>query len=233
MVERPEHQKMLDILSRLDMDFLRQAECWFAGGTAISFRCHEFRLSRDIDFLCSSREGYRSLRERVYRTGIRGLFRQEVAIRREVRADRYGIRVVLDVEGAPLKLEIVSEGRIDLRGLDDTSLPVARLSDQDLVAEKLMANEDRFLDEASLARDIIDLIMLEHELGMLPVAAWDKARTAYGDSIEHAYVRALRQLQDKPQLRLRALDALSVTAEARAVIEAKVGQMIEPESECK
>lgn len=225
MAERPEHQQILDVIATLDADFLRDAECWFAGGTAVSLRCHEFRLSRDVDFLCSSRNGYRLLRERVYDTGVRGLFRKDVTLRREVRADRYGIRFVLDSGGIPLKFEIVSEGRIDLSGIEDESLPVARLSDQDLVAEKLLANEDRFLDEATMARDAIDLVMLEHELGELPDSAWSKARTAYGDSIENAFHRALHRLRDDPVMLQRAFKALAITPEAQAIIKNKLSEI--------
>lgn len=222
MAERHEHRRIIDLLASLDAGLLQQAECWFAGGTAISLRCDEFRLSRDVDFLCASREGYRMMRHRVYEAGVRGLFTSDVTVRRELRADRYGIRVVLDVAGAPLKLEIVSEGRIDLAGVDDPSLPVARLTDEDLVAEKLLANEDRFLDDAALGRDVIDLILLEHRLGELPQVAWDKAREAYGPSVEDAWNRALRRLRDRPEWRARALEALSVTPEARAVVEERV-----------
>jgi len=222
MAERQEHQRILGLLTQLDAGFLRRAECWFAGGTAISLRCDEFRISRDVDFLCASREGYSLVRQRVYEAGIRGLFTRDVAVRREVRADRYGVRVVLDVGGEPMKLEIVSEGRIDLVGTEDPSLPVARLADEDLVAEKLLANADRFLDEAALGRDAIDLILLEHALGGLPPAAWDKAREAYGPSVEDAFVRALRQLRDKPAWRARAFELMAVSPEARAVVEARL-----------
>lgn len=164
------------------------------------------------------------LREKVYEAGVRRLFRRDVVLRREVRADRYGVRFVLDVEGMPLKFEIVSEGRIDLEGTDDASLPVARLQDQDLVAEKLLANEDRFLDEAAMARDVIDLIMLEHVLGELPAAAWQKARTAYGQSIDSAFHRAVQRLRQEPGFFKRAIDVLSVTPEARIIIQEKIFQ---------
>jgi hypothetical protein len=225
MVEREEHRRILALLASLDAEFLRRAECWFAGGTAISLRCDEFRISRDVDFLCASREGYRLVRQRVYEVGIRALFTRDVVVRREIRADRYGVRVVLDVGGAPIKLEIVSEGRIDLVGIEDSSLPVARLADEDLVAEKLLANEDRFLDDATLGRDAIDLVLLEHALGGLPQVAWDKARKAYGPSIEDAFGRALRRLRDQPAWCARAFENLSVSAEARAIVEAKLATL--------
>ncbi len=224
MAERREHQQILAILTQLDNDFLRRAECWFSGGSAISLRCHEFRLSRDVDFLCSSRNGYRLLRERVHDRGVRGLFCADVIVRGDVRADRYGIRFVLEVDALPLKFEFVSEGRIDLEADRDDTLPVTRLSDQDLVAEKLLANDDRFLDDATMARDIIDLIMLEHELGELPAAAWSKARQAYGDSIEKSYHRAMQRLRDEPAFLQKIFDALAISERARVVIRERLSK---------
>jgi Nucleotidyl transferase AbiEii toxin, Type IV TA system len=224
MAERPEHEQALEVLATLKVDFLKDANCWFAGGTAISLRCGEFRISRDIDFLCSSRPGYRLLRERIHDDGARGLFRQNIALKRDVRADRYGIRFILDVNGAPVKFEIVNESRIDLEGVDDQSLPVARLSDQDLVATKLIANDDRFREESSLARDVIDLIMLEHELGELPAAGWAKARQAYGDSIDKTYYRALQRLRDDSALLQKIFDGLAISEKARIVIRQRLSK---------
>ena len=133
------------------------------------------------------------------------------------------------VRGLPppqaLKFEVVSEGRVDLQGVEDESLPVARLADADMVAEKLLANADRFLDDSALARDVIDLILLENALGGLPKAAWAKARAAYGTAIDDAYRRALEHLRDEPTWRKKATDTLSVTSEAIATIEAKLGAL--------
>lgn len=213
---------MIAALERVDAALFRDAECWFGGGSSVALRCGEFRTSRDVDFLCASREGYRLLRNRVFHQGARGLFAKEVVFAREARVDRYGIRMALDLEGHALKFEIVSEGRIDLRSDDDASLPVARLCDADLVAEKLLANEDRHLDDSALGRDAIDLLMLEHTLGSLPTVAWDKARGAYGPSVDRAWTRALQRLRDSPSRLARGLDAMAVRPDARALIEAKI-----------
>lgn len=225
MVERPEHLRVLSLLSAMDAPFLREAECWFAGGTAVSLRCGEYRLSYDIDFLCATREGYRALRERLFHEGLRGFFTRDVEVVRDARADRYGIRAVLRVDGAPLKLEMVSEGRISLSGVADPALPVARLSDEDLVAEKLLANSDRFLDDSALGRDALDLLLLDHELGELPAHAWEKARAAYGDSVDRAFERALQRLRDRPELVQRAIQMLDVRPSAREIIEARLGEI--------
>jgi hypothetical protein len=218
MAEREAHRRVLTLLEGLDAAFLREAECWFGGGTAVSLRCGEYRLSNDVDFLCATNEGYRALRDRVFHRGLQGLMARDFEVVREVRADRYGIRAVVRVQGAPLKLEIVREGRIELRGIDDRALPVARLTDEDLVAEKLLANADRFLDDSSLARDVLDLMVLAHTLGELPEAAWEKARRAYGDLVASAHERAIQRLRDRPVLVERALETLDVLPEARALI---------------
>lgn len=225
LVERPEHRSVVALLSSLDAALLRDAECWFGGGTAVSLRCGEYRLSRDVDFLCASREGYRALRERVFDAGLRGLFVREVGIPREARVDRYGIRAVVEVDGTPLKLEIVSEGRIALVGSSDPDLPVARLSDEDLVAEKLLANADRFLDDSSLGRDVLDLVVLANQLGELPAGAWEKARDAYGSSVDRAFARALQRMRDRPDLLQRSLETLDVRAEAREIIGARIARI--------
>ncbi len=180
MAERPENQRVVELLARLDGELLREAACWFAGGAAISLRCGEFRLSRDVDLLCSSREGYRALRQRVFEGGVEGLFATPVEVVREARVDRYGIRAAFAIDGVVVKFEIVSEARVDLEGVDDPVLPVARLCDVDLVTEKLLANADRFLDDASMGRDAIDLVMLENNLGGLPEAARVRAGASYG-----------------------------------------------------
>lgn len=231
MIERPEHRRVLSLLSAMDASFLREVECWFAGGTAVSLRCGEYRLSYDVDFLCSTREGYRALRERLFHQGLRGFFTRDVEVVREVRADRYGIRAVFNVDGAPLKFEIVSEGRVSLSGVTDPTLPVARLTDEDLVAEKLLANADRFLDDSALARDALDLLVLSNELGELPAAAWAKARAAYGDSVDRAFDRALQRLRDHPELVQRAIATLDVRPSAQEIIEARLSEIAPTPSE--
>ena len=150
------------------------------------------------------------------------MFKRPVTLAREPRADRYGIRLAVAIDGEPLKMEIVSEGRITLTGIDDPALPVARLCDVDLVAEKLLANADRFLDDGALGRDVIDLSVLEHTLGGLPDTAWTKATEAYGPSVLSAWKRGLRRLRDRPDQLSKWLQAMGVSDAARAVVQRKL-----------
>lgn len=68
----------------------------------------------------------------------------------------------------------------------------------------------------------MDLLLLEHALGGLPAGAWEKARNAYGPSVESAWPRALERLRARPDPRHRAYEAMGVTASAREVIEARL-----------
>lgn len=157
--------------------------------------------------------------------GARALFARDVRLLREPRTDRYGIRLALALGDAALKLEIVSEGRIPLQGIDDPTLPTARLTDTDLVAEKILANDDRYLDDSALGRDAVDLLMLEHTLGSLPPAAWEKALKAYGPSAERAWHAALQRMKRRPDLVSRVFEGLGVSPEARALVEARLAAL--------
>src|SRR5262245_27913256 len=109
---RPRHRTVLAALDTLDADFLARAECFFGGGTRIVLGLDEYRESADIDFLCSSREGYRDLRGTVSDTSLGRIAKTGVRLAREVIADRYGIRTFVETAGEKLKLEIILEGRI-------------------------------------------------------------------------------------------------------------------------
>lgn len=68
-------------------------------------------------------------------------------------ADRYGIRTTLEVDGVPIKLEIVSEGRIKIEGDLDSVFGVPTLSRSDMFAEMLLANADRGLERSMMIRE--------------------------------------------------------------------------------
>jgi len=119
---------------------------------------------------------------------------------RDVRADRYGIRTFVRVDGTPIKFEIVSEGRIDVSGSMDPVFGVPTLSQEDMYAEKLLANADRCGDLSVASRDAIDLAMLIEHWGNVPEEAWVKARRAYGRSIDSSYAKAIDLVSDRAYL---------------------------------
>ena len=214
MFEREHHRRIADILDSLDAELLRANACLFGGGTAMALRYGEYRESVDIDFLVSDRNGYRALRQLIGGTGgLRAIARAGRTLDqvRDVRADQYGLRTAVRVDGVDVKLEIVLEARITLDppGADDQIRGVATLTPLDLAASKLLANSDRWADDAVFSRDLIDLAMMEPSKPLLK-AAIDKARGAYGDSIENDLRKAIEALRARPHRLDQCMEAMQM-----------------------
>lgn len=126
MFDRPHHNAIATVLHALDAHLLLRAEAWFGGGTAIVLNLGEYRESVDIHFLCASQDGYRLLREATFGGSLEKITLpgSGVAQLREVRADLYGIRTQIEVDGTRIKFEIVREARITLAGGMDIRLGV-------------------------------------------------------------------------------------------------------------
>ena len=161
-----------------------------------------YRESVDIDFLCASQEEYRRLREAVSDRGLSGLTREGTTLKtsRDMQSDQYGIRTFLDVEGMPIKLEIVREARIGLSGSMNADYGVPILARDDMYAEKLLANDDRWRDASVMSRDIIDLSMMISRWGPISEGAWAKAEDAYGKSVRLSYTKAVDWIRDPDRL---------------------------------
>jgi hypothetical protein len=201
LFDREHHRRVARVLEALDADLLAGARCFFGGGTAIALRFGEYRESIDVDFLVSEIGGYRALRERMSRGGVAAITRAGATLRqvREVRADQYGVRTMLDVDGVAIKIEIVLEARVslDTPAATDRVCGVASLTTRDLACEKLLANSDRWPDDSVNSRDVIDLAMMELARPAL-ADAMAKARGAYGDAPARDLVKAIASLKARP-----------------------------------
>lgn len=214
-LRRPFHQMILEAFAAMDSDFLLGAECYFAGGTRVAMVCDEFRESRDVDFLCASRLGFRRLREGVSESSLGSILRRRLPLAREVRADRDGIRTFLSMGEARVKLEIILEARIDLKGSLDRALGVPALDLECLAAEKLMANADRGLDDSTKTRDLIDLAFLAQHGGPDVIRAGMRlAETAYGAVVARHLDLVFRRLEERRGL-------LSANAASLGVVDLK------------
>ena len=204
------HQKVLAVLSRLNVKFLEACCAYFGGGTLLTLKYDEYRVSRDIDFLCSSHQGYRRLREEIFVQGYDAVFvdRNEISLPREIQADSHGVRFPVIVDDVSIKFEIVREGRIELEPPEHLdSLPVACLSPVDCFAEKLLANSDRWLDASVESRDLLDLAILRSQ-SAIPKAAIAKAENAY--PVVEPLRRAIANFQARPDYRERCHQSLRV-----------------------
>lgn len=212
MFSRPHHQRIARVLETLDTDVMRAHRCYFGGGTAIVLGHGEYRESADIDLMTDTVHGYRELRNLVNTKGINALFTSPPKLRREVRIDQYRIYCALDVDGLPIKFELLHEVRLTL----DTPQPttdiceVPTLVPDDLVATKLMANSDRWAADDVFSRDVIDLAMLLPS-GAVPDAARQKALAAYGKSVERDLKKAVAALLAREGRLERCMHEMSMT----------------------
>jgi len=196
-LRREQHRLVMQVLQAMDADFLARHKCWFGGGTRIVLELDEFRESVDIDFLCADPDGYRAIRETVTNVSFGKMFNVQPELLREVRADRYGVKSWLKIAEQPIKIEIVSEGRIKLAGCHIDSLPVPVLTRADCIAETLLADTDRGRDSVHRSRDLIDLAYMAAawpDAGFS--AALSSAQSAYGSSVLRELHWALVKLKE-------------------------------------
>lgn len=198
MFKRKHHQNIEYVLRQLNSGLLKEHGCYFGGGTAIALLQDEYRESVDIDFLVSDVAGYRNLRQLL--TGPDGIHAissggRDLMLARELRADQYGIRTFIQSGESKIKFEIVLEGRIlfDKPGPKDRIGNIFTLTRVDLLASKLLANSDRWNDDAVFSRDVIDFAMLDPRKPEFK-SAMEKSYAAYGDSIHSDFQKAIDAL---------------------------------------
>jgi hypothetical protein len=217
-------------LEALDADVLAAHACLFGGGTAMALRYGEYCESVDIDFLISEVEGYRYLRQRLTGPdGIRAIAQTGYPLRqiREMRADQYGIRTMLQVDGADIKFEIVLEARIELEpsGADDRQCGVSTLTPLDMATSKLLANSDCWRDDAVMSRDLIDLAMMEPSKALIK-QAMAKGQGAYGDSVAADLASAVEELRVRPHRLDQCMQAMAMTTVSKAVLWARIKALV-------
>lgn len=226
MFEREHHRRIAAVLEALDAGCLRASACWFGEGTAMALRYGEYRESVDIDFLVSDLAGYRQLRQLLMAPqGLASITRPGAALNavRELRADQYGLRTMLRVDGTDIKFEIVLERRIafEVPGPDDELCGVATLTPLDMAASKLLALSDRWRDDSVFSRDLIDLAVMQPSKPLLR-AAIAKAAEAYGANIENDLAKAIDDLRQRPHRLDACMAAMRLTALSKAQLWARI-----------
>jgi hypothetical protein len=226
LFERAHHRRIAAVLSSLDPLRLVSNGCLFGGGTAIALRYGEYRESIDIDFLVSYREGYRMLRQWLSGPqGVNALTRpgHPLLQTRELRADQYGLRTLLKVDDTEIKFEILLEARIELAApaAQDAVCGVASLTPLDLLTSKLLANSDRWADDAVLSRYLIDMAMMQPPKPLM-ARAIAKAETAYGSSVRNDLAKAIDALRRRPHRLEQCMKAMHIDSVPKAVLWARI-----------
>ncbi len=216
MMKHQWHESILLVLQSLRSEFFQAAGIYFGGGTLVSLMCDEHRLSQDIDFLTNS-DGYRQLRRSIADRGYDLLFESTNRLQfpRSIQADGYGVRFPIEVDNNTIKFEIIVESRIEIAEANYPEWsPVPCLSIVDCWAEKLLANADRWADEGTRSRDIIDLSALRLKSSLLSVGI-DKAETAY--QVRPALLKALARFQINSDWRDRCYRSLAIDRRDRII----------------
>ena len=217
MFRREEYRAMATVLEALNAELLASTSFRFGGGTCLALTHGEYRLSRDLDFVCSDADGFAELRFVVREKGYDALFpgsrRGDLAFPREVRSDQYGLRFPVVVGKSSIRVELIREARIGLGPAEYcawTSVPM--LSVVDAFAEKLLANCDRWADRDDLSRDLMDLAILRVSHGPVPQSAWDATAKAYRAAPLQDLRKAAERFLADPQYQQRCFAGLDVQA---------------------
>ena len=212
------HQKILTVLSHLNVEFLQECRAYFGGPSLVSMQQGEYRLSKDIDFMCPMDAGYRLLRRKVAEGGYDAIFlrRDSLFLPQDIQTNHYGIRFPVIVDGITIKFEMVCEGRIEFGEPSYLNcLPVPCLNLVDIFAETLLANADRWPSDRVNSRDLIDLAMLRLA-SAIPQEAIDKAEAAY--QVMQPLERSIQYFQERPEYREKCYEILSI-AQPNQVID--------------
>ena len=192
-------------------DVLTRAACHFAGGARLAMALGEYRESDGIELLCTDIPGYRLLRNAIRQHSLGCILRQPLPLLREVRADRYGIRTFLDIDGQPLRFEIVADWRIPLAAPADCAARVPELDRVSCFAGKFLANTDRWRAPSGHGRDLVDLAFMAQGWGHEGAqSGLVRAHHAYGDVALDALAGAVRQMEGDPEHRRRCSRDLGV-----------------------
>ena len=214
LFKRAHHVRIATVLQALDAETLTRLGCLFGGGTAIVMSRGEYRESLDMDFLISNLTGYRELRDIIKKNNnLSAIVRKgmQLNLSREIRADQYGIRTMIKQGENEIKFEIVFEGRISLEFPNSYKhiCGVSTLTPLDMATSKLLANSDRWADDAVFSRDLIDLAMLNLSSVMLHQSV-EKAALAYGKSILRDLKKAISSLKNRPGRLSACMSALKM-----------------------
>ena len=69
------HQHVITILNALKTEFFLEISAFFGGDTLLTLLYDEYRLSKDIDFICPVGNGYRRLRSEIFEKHYQAIFK--------------------------------------------------------------------------------------------------------------------------------------------------------------
>ncbi len=89
------------------------------------------------------------------------------------------------------------------------------------MTSKLLANSDRWRDEAVFSRDVIDLAMMAPPKALM-LQALTKAQGAYGDNVAVELAKAIEDLRARPHRLDQCMQAMAMTSVSKAALWARI-----------
>lgn len=194
------------ILAEFDLTPIPDFPAQLAGGTLLSMEQGRYRLSQDLDFI-SNEDSYYRLYNWFIDFDPQVLFPSDDIKVTNIRKDRISIRMQVQIEDTPLKVEFIAEERFELEPADFSNSKIAKLSFNDRVTTKLLANRDRYLDDSCFSRDLIDLAMLRR-LDRFDEYLFNRCK--YNYKIKESLIEAVTRFQEKAERRQRCYSMLQI-----------------------
>ncbi|OUR98070.1 hypothetical protein A9Q81_11940 [Gammaproteobacteria bacterium 42_54_T18] len=205
------HQAISSALDNFSTEYLSENNIIFGGGTRIALEINEYRESIDIDFLCPNKASYKAARSQITNVTLGKLVTKDFSYLRDIRADRYAVRTIIEHKATAIKLEFVSFDNYNLKSLlDDSLFPVPFLDRSSCYYTKLLANSDRWTDYPY--KDILDLLAMRSEWGVIPDDAINLAIEHYGRLIVvGSLIKALEDIGNNTEKYFEAAHELTIT----------------------
>ena len=196
-----DHGLILDLIGRMNLELLTKAACFLGGANAIAMDVGAYRTSDGICFLCSSRQGWSRLRTAFFESNFEAFFPNgDVSAESEFFADQSGIHGWVSIDRRMVKIELITESRVDLEGHMNEAFGVLQLGMPSMFCEMLMTNADRGSDLNSMNRDILDILMMERRWGPLPEIVMQRAVDAYGPVVQVALEQSRAMIGSRVRL---------------------------------
>ena len=195
------------ILNNINNQIFQEFNLLWCGGSLLAMNAEGYRLSLDIDFIANDFD-YDLFYEWLLDHHPQELFTSNsIVTAGELRRDRIAIRIPVTVESTSIKLEIIAEERFILDTPPHTRNKVSQLVFIDRIVCKLFANRDRWIDDSSFCRDLIDLAVLRKQASF-PEIVYTKGKRNY--KIKESLVEALSRFSNQPQLRKKCYEVLQI-----------------------
>ena len=194
------------VIDSLNTEVFDRFNLLWCGGSMLAAQSNNYRLSLDIDFIANKAD-YNLFYEWMLDNQPSNLLNNTSLTTGEVRRDRFGVKFPVVCNNTAIKLEIIAEERFILDTPPSVPSQISKLVFEDRIVSKLFANRDRWIDDSSYCRDLIDLAVLRTQK-TFPNSVFTKGKRNY--KIKESLIEAIKRFQSQPKLRKECYEVLQI-----------------------